>query len=222
MKASPKVNVRSAGLEIVARVEGADVLPVLEKAMKDANREYRVGALRLADDYADDGVYASYAAMLPSLKGEAKADVLNWLGTAHAASQIDAVAAAMNDTDAEVVASAVAAASKIGGEMVPHELVERELNEILLSDERLIAVCGGEDQKRGEKLLVFYIDPERVEPEQLVKKLRERGIPNLWIPKVENFILVDELPLLGSGKLDLARLAKLAEHFCRTGSVAGV
>ena len=84
--------------------------------MKDANREYRVGALRLADDYADDGVYASYAAMLPSLKGEAKADVLNWLGTAHAASQIDAVAAAMNDTDAEVVASAVAAASKIGGE----------------------------------------------------------------------------------------------------------
>lgn len=116
MKASPKVNVRSAGLEIVARVEGADVLPVLENAMKDANREYRVGALRLADDYADDGVYASYAAMLPSLKGEAKADVLNWLGTAHAASQIDAVAAAMNDTDAEVVASAVAAASKIGGE----------------------------------------------------------------------------------------------------------
>ncbi|OKY88633.1 MAG: hypothetical protein BHV70_07040 [Bacteroidales bacterium 55_9] len=35
MKASPKVNVRSAGLEIVARVEGADVLPVLEKAMKE-------------------------------------------------------------------------------------------------------------------------------------------------------------------------------------------
>lgn len=125
MKASPKVNVRSAGLEIVARVEGADVLPVLEKAMKDANREYRVGALRLADDYADDGVYASYAAMLPSLKGEAKADVLNWLGTAHAASQIDAVAAAMNDTDAEVVASAVAAASKIGGEKALAALVAK-------------------------------------------------------------------------------------------------
>lgn len=116
MKASPKVNVRSAGLEIAARVEGAAALPMLEKAMKDDNREYRVGALRLADDYADDAVYARFAAMLPSLEGEAKADVLNWLGTAHAASQIDAVAAAMNDTDAEVVASAVAAASKIGGE----------------------------------------------------------------------------------------------------------
>lgn len=116
MKASPKVNVRSAGLEIVARVEGADVLPTLEKAMKDENREYRVGALRLADDYADDAVYASFAAMLPSLEGAARADVLNWLGTAHAASQIDAVAAAMNDADAEVAAAAVAAASKIGGE----------------------------------------------------------------------------------------------------------
>lgn len=125
MKASPKVNVRSAGLEIVARVEGAGVLPTLEKAVKDENREYRVGALRLADDYADDAVYARFAAMLPSLEGAAKADVLNWLGTAHAASQIDAVAAAMNDTDAEVAASAVAAASKIGGEKALAALVAK-------------------------------------------------------------------------------------------------
>lgn len=133
MKASPKVNVRSAGLEIVARVEGAGVLPTLEKAMKDECREYRVGALRLADDYADDAVYASFAAMLPSLEGEAKADVLNWLGTAHAESQIDAVAAAMNDTDAEVVASAVAAASKIGGEKALAAIVAKA--ESLQSDD---------------------------------------------------------------------------------------
>lgn len=125
MKASPKVNVRSAGLEIAARVEGAAALPMLEKAMKDDNREYRVGALRLADDFADDAVYARFAAMLPSLEGEAKADVLNWLGTAHAASQIDAVAAAMNDADAEVAASAVAAASKIGGEKALAALVAK-------------------------------------------------------------------------------------------------
>ncbi len=125
MKASPKVNVRSAGLEIAARVEGAAALPMLEKAMKDGNREYRVGALRLADDFADDAVYARFAAMLPSLEGEAKADVLNWLGTAHAASQIDAVAAAMNDADAEVAAAAVAAASKIGGEKALAALVAK-------------------------------------------------------------------------------------------------
>lgn len=125
MKASPKVNVRSAGLEIAARVEGAAALPMLEKAMKDDNREYRVGALRLADDFADDAVYARFAAMLPSLEGEAKADVLNWLGTAHAASQIDAVAAAMNDADAEVAAAAVAAASKIGGDKALAALVAK-------------------------------------------------------------------------------------------------
>lgn len=125
MKASPKVNVRSAGLEIVARVEGAGVLPMLEKAMKDDNREYRVGALRLADDFADDAVYARFAAMIPSLEGAAKADVLNWLGTAHAASQIDAVAAAMNEADAEVAAAAVAAASKIGGDKALAALVAK-------------------------------------------------------------------------------------------------
>ena len=41
--------------------------------------------------------------------------------------------------------------------------------------------------------------------------LREKGIPNLWIPKEENFICIEALPMLGSGKLDLSNLAKLAK-----------
>ncbi|MBR2365162.1 MAG: MFS transporter [Lentisphaeria bacterium] len=101
--------------------------------------------------------------------------------------------------------------SKIAGEMVPHELVERELNNILLLDERLLAVCGAPDSKRGEKLLVFYTDRERIIPGELIQQLRERGIPNLWIPKEENFVYIESLPMLGSGKLDLSTLAKLAK-----------
>ncbi|MBO5761925.1 MAG: MFS transporter [Lentisphaeria bacterium] len=101
--------------------------------------------------------------------------------------------------------------SKIAGEMVPHELVERELNNILLLDERLLAVCGAPDSKRGEKLLVFYTDRERIKPNELIRKLREKGIPNLWIPKEENFVHIESLPMLGSGKLDLSNLANLAK-----------
>ena len=101
--------------------------------------------------------------------------------------------------------------SKIGGEMVPHELVEQAMCDGLHLAERVLAVCGAEDEKRGEKLVVFYIDEERVKPEEVVRMLRERGVPNLWIPKVENFILIEHLPLLGSGKLDLAALGKLAQ-----------
>jgi acyl-[acyl-carrier-protein]-phospholipid O-acyltransferase/long-chain-fatty-acid--[acyl-carrier-protein] ligase len=100
--------------------------------------------------------------------------------------------------------------SKIAGEMVPHELVEKEINAILRPEERLLAVVGASDPKRGEKLLVFYTDKERLDPESVVAEMRKKGIPNLWIPKCENFIYVSELPMLGSGKLDLASLAEMA------------
>jgi acyl-[acyl-carrier-protein]-phospholipid O-acyltransferase/long-chain-fatty-acid--[acyl-carrier-protein] ligase len=103
--------------------------------------------------------------------------------------------------------------SKIAGEMVPHELVEREMNNILCPEDRLLAVCGATDAAKGEKLIVFYCDRERLAPEQLVKRLRERGIPNLWIPKPENFIYIEKLPFLGNGKLDLAQLKTEAEKY---------
>ena len=31
------------------------------------------------------------------------------------------------------------------------------------------------------------------------------------------FVLLPELPVLGSGKLDLAKLAEMAQNFCTTG-----
>ena len=101
--------------------------------------------------------------------------------------------------------------SKIAGEMVPHELVEQEIANILHLADRVFAVCGAEDARRGEKLVVFYTDPEAIKPDELPRLLRERDLPNLWIPKPENFIKVDALPLLGSGKLDLAALDRMAD-----------
>ena len=101
--------------------------------------------------------------------------------------------------------------SKIAGEMVPHELVEREINNILLPSKRILAVAGAPDESKGEKLIVFYTDPESVAPEQIVRELRKRNIPNLWIPRQESFIRIDALPMLGSGKLDLSELKKMAE-----------
>lgn len=102
--------------------------------------------------------------------------------------------------------------SKIAGEMVPHELVEREINNILQPDHRILAVAGAPDGDKGEKLIVFYTDSELLAPEQVVRNLRERKIPNLWIPKSDNFIKISELPMLGSGKLDLANLQAMARE----------
>ena len=107
--------------------------------------------------------------------------------------------------------------SKIAGEMVPHELVEKEITNLLRPEDRLFAVCGGSDTRKGERLLVFYTDRTRLDPHEVVQALNKLPIPKLWIPKEDSFVLLPELPVLGSGKLDLAKLAEMAQNFCTTG-----
>jgi acyl-[acyl-carrier-protein]-phospholipid O-acyltransferase/long-chain-fatty-acid--[acyl-carrier-protein] ligase len=43
-----------------------------------------------------------------------------------------------------------------------------------------------------------------------MKKLPDATIPNLWKPKAGQFLQVKELPYLGSGKLDLKELQRIA------------
>jgi acyl-[acyl-carrier-protein]-phospholipid O-acyltransferase/long-chain-fatty-acid--[acyl-carrier-protein] ligase len=100
--------------------------------------------------------------------------------------------------------------SKIGGEMVPHEALEQKILTALGLDgqsERLIAVAGVPDANKGEAvILLAAID---VDPEQLRARLRENGVPNLWIPK--QIRRIEAIPVLASGKLDVARCRDLAE-----------
>lgn len=104
--------------------------------------------------------------------------------------------------------------SKISGEMVPHELLEMRINEILQTEDRCVAVCGIPDSKRGERILVFHSLSEFDESD-MIEKLRASGIPNLWIPKPGDFLHIDEIPLLGSGKLDLQKIKSLAAEVPR-------
>ncbi len=98
--------------------------------------------------------------------------------------------------------------SKIGGEMVPHESIEHKIVDLLdLSgkDERMVAIVGVQDQAKGEALvLLSAVD---VDLAQLRKKLREGGVPNLWIPK--HVQRVEAIPVLASGKLDLKKCKEL-------------
>ena len=99
--------------------------------------------------------------------------------------------------------------SKIGGEMVPHEAVEQKIIDLLGfsgKDERVIAIVGVQDEAKGEALvLLASVD---VDLAQLRDKLREAGVPNLWIPK--RICRVDSIPVLASGKLDLKRCQERA------------
>ena len=58
--------------------------------------------------------------------------------------------------------------------------------------------------------MIFYIN-EALDVAGIIAGLREAGLPNIWIPKADDFVKVDALPLLGSGKLDLMGLKKMVE-----------
>ena len=99
--------------------------------------------------------------------------------------------------------------SKVGGEMVPHIKVEDKLHELAGATEQKFVVTGVPDGKKGERLVVLHtLPPDELKP--ALDKLSESGLPNLWIPRPNQFFHVDELPHLGTGKLDLRRIKDLA------------
>jgi acyl-[acyl-carrier-protein]-phospholipid O-acyltransferase/long-chain-fatty-acid--[acyl-carrier-protein] ligase len=100
--------------------------------------------------------------------------------------------------------------AKIAGEMVPLELLEEEMHKALGTADRVFAVTAVPDKKRGERIVVLYVAHEGLDLSVLLKRLSERGLPNLWIPDERDFFRIPELPILGSGKLDLKRLKDLA------------
>ncbi len=102
--------------------------------------------------------------------------------------------------------------SKIGGEMVPHIKIEEKLHELADETEQTFAVTAVPDGKKGERLVVLHtLEPDELK--SVLDRLPEAGLPNLWTPRPNQFFHVDELPHLGTGKLDLRRIRDLAVEF---------
>lgn len=96
--------------------------------------------------------------------------------------------------------------SKIAGEMIPHGKVEEELEKQLVQGEeddvKRVCVTAVPDAKKGERLVVLQLEAE-ISVDELRKGLSDAGLPNLFIPAADSFYTVDEIPMLGTGKLDL-------------------
>lgn len=116
--------------------------------------------------------------------------------------------------------------SKIGGEMVPHVRIENALAKILEADATggedddnplpRVAVTAVPDEKKGERIVVLH-KPFSRPLDEVIQKLSESGLPNIWIPARDCFVEVEEIPLLGTGKLDLKAVRTTAEeHFAGT------
>ena len=109
--------------------------------------------------------------------------------------------------------------SKIAGEMIPHGVVEEALHKALhvMSDGgagregQVFAVTGLPDPSKGEHLAVLHtLDADEIPA--IREKLRESGLPNLFVPRLEHFVPVEALPVLGTGKLDLRGIKRLAHE----------
>ena len=102
--------------------------------------------------------------------------------------------------------------SKVGGEMVPHLRVEEEILRVAGSPEaekQTLVVTGVPDPKRGERLVVLYT-ALAMSPAEVTNRLADAGLPNLWLPSPDAFYRVDDIPILGTGKLDLRAVNDLA------------
>ncbi len=100
--------------------------------------------------------------------------------------------------------------SKIGGEMVPHEVVENAIAEYIPVPEdhpagaRTVAIVGVPDAQKGEALVLLSC----VHHSQLTQALDDirahltgQGMPRLWVPR--EIIPVEAIPMLPTGKMDL-------------------
>jgi acyl-[acyl-carrier-protein]-phospholipid O-acyltransferase/long-chain-fatty-acid--[acyl-carrier-protein] ligase len=92
--------------------------------------------------------------------------------------------------------------SQIDGERVSHGAVEDAICYELGTADSPVAVSA-----RGDDLVVFYrrgtLDPERV-----VTGLARRGLPPAWCPRLENFVPVEDIPLLPAGTVDYVALQR--------------
>jgi acyl-[acyl-carrier-protein]-phospholipid O-acyltransferase/long-chain-fatty-acid--[acyl-carrier-protein] ligase len=99
--------------------------------------------------------------------------------------------------------------SKIGGEMVPHIRIEERLQELADATEQVFAVTAVPDEKKGERIIVIHTLPE-VKLKPVLEKLSQCDLPALWKPKANQFVHVDSIPTLGTGKMDLRAIRALA------------
>ena len=97
--------------------------------------------------------------------------------------------------------------AKIGGEMVSLAAIEG-LAAGLWNDGQHVALSLP-DPRKGEQLVLVTDKPDAAK-EALQAHARTEGFPELWIPK--SILIVEAVPVLGSGKVDLAATQELARQ----------
>src|SRR3954471_15889482 len=96
--------------------------------------------------------------------------------------------------------------AKIAGEMVSLSSAEALVNAVWKDTAH--AVVALPDPRKGERLLLVTTQCDAA-VRTLLAETRERGVPEIMVPR--DIMVVDHLPLLGTGKVDYPAVQKLAE-----------
>jgi acyl-[acyl-carrier-protein]-phospholipid O-acyltransferase/long-chain-fatty-acid--[acyl-carrier-protein] ligase len=97
--------------------------------------------------------------------------------------------------------------SKIGGEMIPHNRIESQLQSMFSGTE--CVVTGVPDERRGEKLVAFIVG-EGIDAKEVWQRLMDSELPKIWIPKCDDIHVIEKIPVLGTGKVDLRAVRQMA------------
>lgn len=95
--------------------------------------------------------------------------------------------------------------AKIAGEMISLTAVETEIS--ALWPNKMHAVVNIPDEKKGEQLVLFTTEPT-AERGSLLADFKEKGLSELAVPKTIR--VVEEIPLMGTGKVDYVKLKEMA------------
>lgn len=98
--------------------------------------------------------------------------------------------------------------AKIAGEMVSLGAVENAIRKVLDDAEKEVIIVAIPDAKKGEKLVAlhqFDLQPDELKPKLLATGLNPLALPSEWLK-------VEVLPKLGSGKTDFGKAKQIAEE----------
>ena len=102
--------------------------------------------------------------------------------------------------------------AKIGGEMISLSSVEEEITKALkhknISNEVKFCAVALEDSKKGEKIVLLLEVPDDTHDE-IIEIIKKSDI--IPLKKPSEYYVVDKIPVLGSGKIDLKTSKELAK-----------
>lgn len=97
--------------------------------------------------------------------------------------------------------------AKLGGEMISLAAVEMNIAQVWPDNNHAVVAVDHESKGEALVLVTDLPDPDK---KRLVKWAKINGIPELMMPK--KFLHIDELPVLGTGKVDYLTIQDLANE----------